>query len=239
MADEMTARGYPLPNPDNIAREDATRIRNAIQAIDNDLAVIEADMANSGLSATESRAGRVQLATQEEAAAGSATDVVPTVKRVRDMIVALLDVLEATVNTLSDRTTADKGVLQSAINARASETTAALAARALLAGGQSLTGGFSGNTPVIDVNAGTTFTPNPHLGNVQAIKVHGAHTMVPPAVSACTMVLQYFNHQSGGVTLSGFTKVTGSTMVPNINKGYFLFITKSAAWCHLHIVAVN
>ncbi|KRR21712.1 hypothetical protein [Bradyrhizobium retamae] len=87
MAEETTSRGYPLPNPDNIAREDATRIRNAIEAISGDIDALEGDTAT----ASETVTGGVRLATEAEATGGTATNAVPVVKRVKDMITAALN----------------------------------------------------------------------------------------------------------------------------------------------------
>ena len=50
-------RGYPLPHPDNIAAEDALRLRTALIAIDSDVA--------AGAAATDALAGAV---TAEQAA---------------------------------------------------------------------------------------------------------------------------------------------------------------------------
>ncbi|MGJ4951866.1 hypothetical protein [Bradyrhizobium sp. HKCCYLS20291] len=93
MADELTQRGYPLPSPDNIAREDATRIRNAITLISDDLTMLE----GRDVQASEAVCGGVRLATAGEATAGTATNAVPVVKRVKDMITAVTNALHTTI----------------------------------------------------------------------------------------------------------------------------------------------
>ncbi|WP_407156304.1 hypothetical protein [Bradyrhizobium sp. STM 3557] len=105
MPNDTTQRGYPLPNPDNVAREDATRIRNAIEQISDDMTALE----GRNIIASESEAGSVQLATDAERIAGTAEDRVLTVKRTKDMITALLSTVETALNSAMDalqRTTA-------------------------------------------------------------------------------------------------------------------------------------
>ena len=91
MPNDITTRGYPLPHPDNVAREDAQRIRDALAAISEDLD-------GMGVApATETEPGGVRLATVAEATAGTATDAVPVVKRVKDMITAVTTALHTTI----------------------------------------------------------------------------------------------------------------------------------------------
>ncbi|WP_441252410.1 hypothetical protein AB8A28_14000 [Tardiphaga sp. 71_E8_N1_1] len=85
MPNDTTLRGLPLPHPDNIAREDAGRIREAINEIDASLTALDAKETPA---ATEEVSGRVRLATAAEATAGTAIDAVPTIKRTNDMITA-------------------------------------------------------------------------------------------------------------------------------------------------------
>ncbi|MBB4398746.1 hypothetical protein [Bradyrhizobium sp. ERR14] len=84
MPNDNSTRGYPLPHPDNIAREDAQRIREAIEQISADMTAMEGDSAV----ASETVVGIVRLATEAEANAGTSTAAVPVVKRVKDMISA-------------------------------------------------------------------------------------------------------------------------------------------------------
>jgi len=63
--------GYPLPHPDNIAAEDATRLRQAILAVDGDLQVLIDGLAAVetvqsatavGLAAVQARQARIETA---------------------------------------------------------------------------------------------------------------------------------------------------------------------------------
>jgi hypothetical protein len=92
MSNDETQRGYPLPSPDNIAYDDAKRIRDAIQLINDD--VTELDERD----ASETQRGNVRLATPAEAGAGTALDRVPAVKRVKDMISAAITALQSWVS---------------------------------------------------------------------------------------------------------------------------------------------
>ncbi|WP_316202971.1 MULTISPECIES: hypothetical protein [unclassified Bradyrhizobium] len=98
MAGETTQRGYPLPNPDNVAREDATRIRNAIAQISDDLTAIE----ERNVVASETAFGSVRLASAAEATAGTASDRVATVKRTKDMITSALTAISTAMITLQE-----------------------------------------------------------------------------------------------------------------------------------------
>lgn len=99
MPNDSTTRGYPLPHPDNVAREDAQRIRDAIQAISEDLE-------GMGISpATETEPGGVRLATAAEANAGTSQDAVPVVKRVKDMITSAVTVVSNALTALTGRVT--------------------------------------------------------------------------------------------------------------------------------------
>jgi len=92
MSNDETQRGYPLPSPDNIAYDDAKRIRDAILLINDD--VTELDERD----ASETERGNVRLATPAEAGAGTALDRVPAVKRVKDMISAAITALQSWVS---------------------------------------------------------------------------------------------------------------------------------------------
>lgn len=93
MPNDITPRGYPLPHPDNVAREDAQRIRDAIAAISEDMTSME----TAPPIASETATGDVRLATAAEVAAGTALDAVPVVKRVKDMITSIATALHTTI----------------------------------------------------------------------------------------------------------------------------------------------
>ncbi|GAA0008033.1 hypothetical protein ACVMGC_003524 [Bradyrhizobium barranii subsp. barranii] len=91
MPNDTTERGYPLPHPDNVAREDAQRIRDALTAISEDMEAMIVDPAS------ETEKGTVRLATAAEATAGTTQVAVPVVKRVKDMITSATAVLHTTI----------------------------------------------------------------------------------------------------------------------------------------------
>ncbi|MGJ4995740.1 hypothetical protein ACQR0Z_15040 [Bradyrhizobium sp. HKCCYLS3077] len=132
MTDETTQRGYPLPNPDNIARDDATRIRNAIAMISDDVTELE----ERNVVASETIFGSVRLATAAEASAGTATNRVPVVARVAAMISAAVSVVSDALATLqgtvnSNKTAAENAdtTLQTNINNLSSSVATALAGK--------------------------------------------------------------------------------------------------------------
>jgi hypothetical protein len=47
MIDERTFRNYPLPHPENIAKHDVVRMREAFVAVDADISVIETVIAQN------------------------------------------------------------------------------------------------------------------------------------------------------------------------------------------------
>ncbi|WP_316201622.1 MULTISPECIES: hypothetical protein [unclassified Bradyrhizobium] len=107
MAEETTQRGYPLPNPDNIAREDAARIRTAIGQISDDITELE----ERNVIASETAPGSVQLATEAEATAGTAANRVPVVARVAAMIAtAVAAVQQALAGLAQDIATLSQSV---------------------------------------------------------------------------------------------------------------------------------
>lgn len=238
--EQATSRGYPLPHPDNVARTDAQRIRDAIQSISTEIDAI----VNTIGTATTTKIGQVRLATAGEATAGTATNAVPTVKSTKDMIVAsvnaLSDALTAVTSALSDivdENVTDIDALETAVSSLTSATNAALAARVLLAGGQTLTGGFD-TTSVPTYMSSGTFKPNPKLGAIHNVTNGGAHTLVPPDTPS-TVVLEYTNNaNAGALTVSGFSKVTGLNFSAANGARHLLYITRTSAVAHLHIVAI-
>lgn len=110
---------------------------------------------------------------------------------------------------------------------------------AVVAGNQTITGGFN----VTATDAGTkstgTFTPVPATNNFQYAVNGGAHTLAPPG-NDCTMVIQYTNNGSAGaITTSGFTKVTGDAFTTTNGHDFLCFITRCNAFSHLHVTALQ
>lgn len=91
MPNDLTQRGYPLPHPENVAFEDAQRIRDALTAISDDMDAMGIEPAS------ETVIGGVRLATAAEATAGTTSGSVPVVTRVKDMITAATTALHTTV----------------------------------------------------------------------------------------------------------------------------------------------
>lgn len=90
MPNDLTQRGYPLPHPENVAFEDAQRIRAAITAISDDMDAMAEP-------ASETEIGGVRLATAAEATDGTTQVAVPVVKRVMDMITSATSALYETM----------------------------------------------------------------------------------------------------------------------------------------------
>jgi hypothetical protein len=113
MSSNISPRGYPLPHPENIAYQDATRIREAIGVIDHDITTL-ASVVDAGVStlqgrtnaATETTAGIVRLATTVEAAAGTDLAAVPSVARSKAIAQAaasaLVGAAPSTLDTLNE-----------------------------------------------------------------------------------------------------------------------------------------
>jgi hypothetical protein len=110
---------------------------------------------------------------------------------------------------------------------------------AVLAGGQTLVGGFN-TTPYSAGSKSTgTFTPDPANSNFQYATNDGAHTLAPPS-NACTLVLEYTNGASAGaVTTSGFTDVDGATLTTTNGHKFFLYITKHQNYSSLFVKALQ
>ena len=72
----------------------------------------------------------------------------------------------------------------------------------------------SGELPTQILNAGQAWQPSPKNGFLQKVMNNGAHTLKPPTEN-CMMTLLYYNTATAGaITVSGFTKVTGTAAPP-------------------------
>lgn len=110
---------------------------------------------------------------------------------------------------------------------------------AILAGGQTLTGGFAATPFSAGTKSSGTFTPDQASGNLQYATNGGAHTLAPPS-AACSLVIEYTNNASAGaITTSGFTKVTGDTITTTNGNKFFFFITKHQTYSHLSVQALQ
>lgn len=110
---------------------------------------------------------------------------------------------------------------------------------AVLAGGQTLTGGFAGTSDNDGTKSTGTYTPVFTEGNLKRIVNGGAFTLGVPTGEG-TMVIQVTNNASAGaVTTSGYTKVTGDTLTTTDGHDFLLFITVINSFSHLHKQALQ
>ncbi|CAM5399076.1 hypothetical protein AFEL58S_02006 [Afipia felis] len=109
----------------------------------------------------------------------------------------------------------------------------------LLAGRQTITGGFVASSYPTGSLSGGTFKPDPLHGNVQHATNDGAHAITPPD-DPCSVVIQYTNGASAGaLTTSGFSKVTGASYALAAGNKFLMFVTRSKDASHLHIQALQ
>ncbi|MGJ4942487.1 hypothetical protein ACQR1W_18070 [Bradyrhizobium sp. HKCCYLS1011] len=169
MPNDQTQRGYPLPHPDNVAREDAQRIRNAISQISDDIA----EIADRNVIATEDTPGSVRLATDAERIAGTAEDRVLTVKRTKDMITALLSTVEtalnAAMNALQQTTTDQLSQNESDVNKAIADLNSSVATQLgnftnTLAGKFDKAGGALSGSVAIDMPVGQIASISGEIG---------------------------------------------------------------------------
>ncbi|MBK5961129.1 hypothetical protein CCR97_23405 [Rhodoplanes elegans] len=240
MIDASTPRrGYPLPHEQNVAFEDAKRLKTALGRIDEDM---QAALDREPPAASETAAGRVRLATAAEMTAGMDAHAVPAVARVAAFVAqriadlvgtapAALDTIVEIAEALKDNP-AVIDALQAAIATKADAS-----AVVNKAGGQILTGGFA----AVSFDAGTkssgTFTPDVALGNIQRVANGGAHALAPPA-GDCSMWLRYTNVAgAGALTTAGFSLTTGSFSTA-VGARHIVYIAKIDGDSHVHIAKV-
>jgi hypothetical protein len=95
------------------------------------------------------------------------------------------------------------------------------------------------------VNDGTkssgTYTPTPVGGNMRYISNAGAFTLaVPTYAGDYTMVIQITNAAgAGAITLSGFSKTTGSPFTTTVGHDFFVYITKLNGFTLANTVALQ
>lgn len=103
--------------------------------------------------------------------------------------------------------------------------------------------GLAGITAVA-ANDGTkttgTYTPSPIGGNFKQIVSNGAFTLAAPVLAGdYTLIIQITNGATPGVvTLTGFTKVTGS-LTTGVGSDFFIFITKCNGFILANISALQ
>ena len=80
-----------------------------------------------------------------------------------------------------------------------------------IAGGQTLTGGFSATPTNLGNLSGASLTPSPSTHNYQYLSNNGAGTINAPSVDGAIDILINNTTGAGSVTLSGFSVISGST----------------------------
>jgi hypothetical protein len=103
---------------------------------------------------------------------------------------------------------------------------------------------YAGITTTAD-NDGTlttgTYTPTPVGGNMKRIVNGGAFTLAAPtATGDYTLVIQITNNASAGaITLSGFSKTSGSAFTTTSGHDFFVYITKCNGFTLANVVALQ
>ncbi|UYO50339.1 hypothetical protein KQX64_07125 [Rhodopseudomonas palustris] len=253
MTDVTANRALPLPHPNNNAAEDAMRLRTALGMIDAALA----EMPGLVTLAIEALVGQAPetLDTLAEIAAALGND--PNLAATLTAQIAAKQPANANLTALAGlageenkapyftaagalalMTISSKGrELIACADAAAMRSLLGTAAFALLAGHQTLTGGFEADSYAVAMNGGT-LTPDPKNGNLQHVVNQGAHTLTPPT-KPCTMILEYWNQTAAGLTASGFSKVTGAAFNSGAEASHILYVTRTKNFSHLHIVALS
>lgn len=104
-----------------------------------------------------------------------------------------------------------------------------------------LTGGY---TTTAD-NDGTfltgTYTPDPAGGNMKRIVNGGAFTLAAPSAAGdYTLVIQITNNATAGaITLSGFSKTSGSLFTTTDGHDFFVYVTKCNGFTLANVVALQ
>lgn len=86
-----------------------------------------------------------------------------------------------------------------------------------------------------------TYTPTPIGGNMKRIVNGGAFTLAAPtAAGDYTMIIQITNNATAGaVTLSGFSKTSGSAFTTTSGHDFFVYITKCNGFTLANVVALQ
>lgn len=86
-----------------------------------------------------------------------------------------------------------------------------------------------------------TYTPDPAGGNMKRIVNGGAFTLADPtAAGDYTLVIQITNNASAGaITLSGFSRTSGSPFTTTNGHDFFVYITKCNGFTFANVVALQ
>jgi hypothetical protein len=104
-----------------------------------------------------------------------------------------------------------------------------------------LTGGYTTTADNDGTFSTGTYTPTPAGGNMKRIVKTGAFTLAAPtAAGDYTLVIQITNSGSTGlVTLSGFSRTTGSPFTTTDGHDFFVYITKCNGFTLANVVALQ
>ncbi len=102
-----------------------------------------------------------------------------------------------------------------------------------------LVAGYTATSANDGTKSSGTYTPAPAGGNFRHITNGGAFTLAAPS-GVHSMVIQIVNNASAGtITLSGFTKVSGTSFTTTNGHKFLLFITRSQSYAHANVVALQ
>ena len=104
-----------------------------------------------------------------------------------------------------------------------------------------LTGGYTTTAVSDGTKSSGTYTPSPAGGNMRTITNGGAFTLAAPTASGdYNMTIQITNAASGAgvITISGFTRNSGSPFTTTANAVFIAYITKIGASKFLNVVGM-
>jgi hypothetical protein len=179
------------------------------------------DTSRASVTAVALKADKTYVDTQD-AAGKSYTDAAVAPKADKTYV----DTQDAAGKTYTDAAVAPK--------ANTTYVDAADNARVKLAGGQTLTGGFT----ITSVPLGTlsSFTPNPLLGNYQYGYNNGAFTITAPTVDCAVDILLVNLAAAGAITFSGFRGGLTGEPLTTANGSCFLLSIRRIAGVPMYIV---
>jgi hypothetical protein len=104
-----------------------------------------------------------------------------------------------------------------------------------------LTGGYTTTAVDDGTKSSGTYTPTPAGGNMKRVSNAGAFTLAAPSAAGdYTLVVQITNATgAGAITLSGFSKTTGSNFTTTVGHDFFVYLTKCNGFTLANVVALQ
>jgi len=104
-----------------------------------------------------------------------------------------------------------------------------------------LTGGYTTTADNDGTISSGTYTPAPSGGNMKRIVNGGAFTLAAPTASGdYTLVIQITNNSSAGaITLSGFSRTSGSPLTATDGHDFFVYVTKCNGFTFANVAALQ